>query len=175
MADGHLTSANPATQYALTLAAIFQELTISNKTEQSRMRSDLRPLLLTLLLFSCEPFYGSEIRNDSMKPIQIIVEFDEQTLDDAWGDGYYIPFLKQYALDSGVSIVTFDSINLVTKYEVLPGVRFDVEHGQGVKPDYELFKRITIISDDTTYFNDKKEIDAAFELVGKWRWRLRVR
>jgi hypothetical protein len=131
-------------------------------------------IFLSSTLISCEPFYGSEVRNDSNLPIQIILEFDEQTLDDAWGGGNYFPFLRTYALDSGVSIVTFDSVNLFTKYEVSPGVSFSVENGQGVKPDYELFKKIIIISGDTLSLNNRSEIEAAFEQVGKWRWALRI-
>ncbi len=132
-------------------------------------------LTVLLLIYSCEPFYGSTIKNDSSNSIFIVLEYDKKSIEDAWGERPYIPFLKTNSIAPGVSIIDFDSINLISKYKVDPGVSFSVEHGQGEEPDYDLFKKIIIISNDTLVLGNRNEIKSTFEEVEKWRWELNIK
>ncbi|UII26881.1 hypothetical protein LVD15_00140 [Fulvivirga maritima] len=132
------------------------------------MKNTLLILVLTFIIASCEPFYDSSIKNNS----SIILEFNRNTLEEAWDGRPYMPFLQTYALSEGSKIIYFDSTNLVSKYEVLPNSYFILEHGQGIKPNYDLFNKMTIISDDTLSLNGIKGIESSFKQVDKYQWQL---
>ncbi|WP_300663744.1 hypothetical protein [Fluviicola sp.] len=131
-------------------------------------------LLIIFLYFlsGCEYHHHSNITNESGSDVEVVVYFNRQVFEDAWGKDSYFPFLRSYNNEPPrVTLLDFDSINLISHYRIQNKGFFSISHGLGGKiivPTYEDFVSMTVISKvDTIKISTPQEFKNKFRPDGR--------
>ena len=139
------------------------------------MKHSVVIIVVGFAFFSCDPVYRAEIKNETKQDILIEVGFDRQELEKSWNGKPYIPFLKSYPNDGLVeNAIQFDTVNLTKTYRISPGLSFPLETGISSHPEYELFRSLQIIYQDTLTFSNRTQISGTFRKIGKRHWLMTV-
>ncbi len=107
---------------------------------------------------SCEYHHNSRIINESNEDIELIAVFNRQVYEDAWGKDSYMPFLRQYNNEPPkITLLNFDSTNLISHYRIKNNGFFSIDHGLDGKiivPTYEDFISLTVMTKTDTLIID---------------------
>ena len=131
-------------------------------------------IIATVFLFSCDPIFRAEIKNDSKYETVLKIKFDTIELHKYWGGRTYIPYLKSYPGHTDINHLDFDTINLIKTFIIKPNTTFPIETGTS-KPDLALFKTIMLINKDTLKLETKKEMYDSFKRVDNLLWMLIIK
>ena len=123
-------------------------------------------------LVSCEYHHNSRVINESGNDIELVVIFNRQVFEKAWGKESYFPFLRGYNNEPPrIALLDFDSINLISHYRIQNKGFFSIGHGLGGKiivPTYEEFVSMTVISKvDTIKISTPQEFKDKFRPDGR--------
>ncbi len=110
-------------------------------------------IFLALAFHSCvmDTVYSCQIKNNSIDKIQIKISFDKNFIDSIYNghETKFLSFVKEnIGRDSGVSMISLDTLNLIVTYQVLPKTLFTLERGLS-SPHYSYYKRLTVFSYET--------------------------
>ena len=116
-------------------------------------------LVISILLFSCDPIHDAEIRNETQADIIFQISFNKEAL----GEGPHAQFLNHYPGFDHISPMSIDTINLICSYKITPGKSFPLHNEIAKDPDFKLFKEILILKPDSVFYKNEKEISNAFK------------
>jgi hypothetical protein len=124
-------------------------------------------LLPAMLLTGCEYGHASRLKNRTGQTIELTVVFNRKTFEDAWDGNPYIPFLQQYGVDTGIVLVAFDSVNLVSRYTVENNRTFSIGQAFGsryINPDYDEFRMFRVsTANGSITLKKKRDFDRYFK------------
>lgn len=131
-------------------------------------------LFLSWFLYSCEPVYHADIKNDTDKELLLELKFNKLTLEQHWKGLPYNDFLKSYPNNAQAHLIKHDSLENKNYYLIPAKTSFPLERGIGTKPTYDLFEYLKIIGSDTFKLMNRKAIEDAFTKIDKRRWELNI-
>ena len=147
---------------------------IGNSGRQLGRNKDMKNLTLKTLriisilgaLTSCEYHHEAILQNQTGQEIDLIIHFNKKTFEDAWGGRPYIPFIQQYGVGSGVTLETFDSINLVSHYKIQDNRVFVIDQGVGGKKQRPTYNKFSVFKiryrRDSTIISDQEDFKKYF-------------
>lgn len=133
---------------------------------------------ISIFIFSCIPFdpvYRAELNNKSARDIQLEIFFNRSEFEANWGNSPFIPYLKTFGLGPGVQLVKFDSINLISLFNVNKDSSFVLAEGIGSKPNYQKYEKIIIYSHDTIVLGDPAKIENAMVKIRTRTWEMNIK
>lgn len=141
----------------------------------------MRPILIIIILslatiYSCDPVYFAEIKNNSSEQVKIQIGFDREYLEETWqGNKSYIEFLKSYPNWTNIPpAINFDTINLVKTYKIDEGESFPLSSGIGGYPDLGLIRYLLILDTDSTLIENKEQLENAFKIKDGRHWIMEI-
>lgn len=133
-------------------------------------------VLVALTSSACDPVYRAEIKNETERSIIILIGFDKDELERNWREKSYIPFLKSYPNIGNIDpVIKFDTLKLISTYEIPSGKSFPLETGIGGHPDYLLFRSLLVLKPDSLFFENRHAIENAFVKTGERTWELKIK
>jgi hypothetical protein len=132
--------------------------------------------LLIFTVISCDPVFTAKITNETSADLLLQLQFDKMGLEKHWEGRPYLPYLEG-AIREGGTLVSFDTVNLVSIIILRPNESFMVEDGIGHFPDFELIHRIRIIKDDTIFLDTKEKMFQMFkeDKNGEFKFEIKKR
>lgn len=128
-------------------------------------------VIVTLLFIGCEYSHESRIINDSSHDLELIIRFNKKSFENNWNGASYIPYLEEYGVNSNVTLLSFDTINLISHYKLKAKSFFSIDQGiDGKKTvaNYDQFNSLIVINGvDTIIANNQQEFKNRFKPDGK--------
>jgi hypothetical protein len=128
-------------------------------------------LLISVLLLSCDPMYNAKINNKTSNDIQVEIYFNLAH----WSSKPSVVYLKSIGIKPGVQLVKFDSVNLISLYNINKDSSFTLASGIGTKLDLQEYKKIIIYSNDTIVLGSPAEIEKAMVENGIRNWEMNIK
>lgn len=120
-------------------------------------------IFVVVVCISCgEPSFMAAIKNKTNNDVLIKIEYDRDAFEKHWQSKPYIPYLESAVKDGG-TLISLDTINLISKIKLKPNDEFIIEGGLGKGPDFELIKKISVFSKEIKILDTKQEMINAFQ------------
>ena len=126
-------------------------------------------ILCILLLGSCNHRHkhNSILHNQTGKAINLEITFSRAHIEEYWAWNYsYIPTLKQYGITPDVTLINFDTLNLIGNYAVKNQGEFIIDQGTSDRNNkcyYSEFDKFKVLTDDDSIvLQEQKDFEKYF-------------
>jgi hypothetical protein len=133
----------------------------------------LTGLIIIIMICSCDPVFRTMILNDTKQDIDIEIQFDKNGLEKYWNGRPYISFLQGKVNDGG-TLISFDTINLISIIKLKPNEIYNVDGGIGGGPEFDLIKKISIFGKDSIILDNQDKMREASKETETRRFELKI-
>ena len=120
---------------------------------------------MTLTIQSCDYGYSAKVINNSKTDILIEMKFDKAIMKEQIMKGRPYKNNIETFMNQGGILISFDTINQISKRKIRPNESYIVDEGLGGRPDFSEFISIIIYSQDTLVLDSKVKIEEAFKKI----------
>ncbi len=120
-------------------------------------------VIVFISLQSCDYVFRTGIVNSSNNNIILTIEFDKNYCESNGSPDF--DYLRRKVEFNEGDIINFDTINLISNISLKPEEYFEIESGVGSFPDFNIYKKIVIISNDTLILDSKDKMTKAFKAI----------
>jgi hypothetical protein len=135
------------------------------------MRKIILPLVFIFflpLIYSCDPLYSARILNTTNKEVHIELQFDRKE---------YGNDISSLVSNIGVdtSLVSVDTANLAAVFKLKPNEEFPIDAGIGAKPNFTVYRMISIFTKDTLRLDSHAKMLSACKKVGTREYVIEIK
>lgn len=124
-------------------------------------------LLISITFMSCDPIHEAEIKNSTNNDIIFQISFNKESIE----EGSRSHFLNYFPGFERIKALSVDTVKLICTYEIKAGESFPLHSKIAEDPDFNLFKELLLIKNDTLSLKNK-EIPNAFKQTRDRHWEL---